>query len=477
MYLSETDPVLAREEALRIQQELFDEESPLWDLSQTNFREITDTLHKLVFNPKDFPSVSDDETFIDFQKQAWKNELSEEELNIALRDGKLSLDDYMSLLDTVYQAKAEEDANRKAYFENQMVIEAKLFGIPEEDLLTIVADRNVSPSTKDQLTEIHLQQREKIEKTIEEQNRLEVEQAEAQKAQNQAMLYMDYLTKLSTGDLLPSEALIYEIRDQVAKENLSPSKGEALVNRINDLLEEADKAKINSVYGPYKNPALDDLVDSTIEFWAADPFLMNVINPGLKADLEIYALYLDQSFREQYGTNPEKALELYEANVIAPLEEYARKKYIAVYGAIPEHKQQTRPEVSTNNTTQNIQVPSSSLNRATQSVQSTLEASPLTTTVATPQQMITNTITKGLITNETQVSIGNLQEQLVLEGYTPEAARSAIMGSVIEQAKQFVIDNGNSIETQIQLQMRLMDIGFSYDETNYILGQLGVTGW
>lgn len=500
MYLSETDPVLAREEALRIQQELFDEESPLWDLSQTNFREITDTLHKLVFNPKDFPSVSDDKVYLDLRQKAYNNELSEADLNIALRDGNLSKEDYLKLLDIVYEAKAEEEQQRKEYFEGILVTESKLTEISEEDLWSITYDKGISQGTKDIIREEYLKQQVKKAKTQEELAKAQEEAAEAQKAEAQQMLYIDYLTRLSVGQLEPSESLIQEIHQQIKDGNLSVTKGETLINKVNQLIEDADKAKVNSIYGPYANPLLEDLGKATVKGIASEP-AMGTINTAFEGILETKRLDLDYQFRLNHGTNPENAYELYKEEVIKPLEDFGLRQYQEYFGDyIPSYYRSKQQTSQVSQSTQTIQPTSSTTTqrRDTSNVQpdvmtgaapgaptprtntaqpQTQQQSTVSTTpvapVPVPQQIVDDAVSKAILNNNIQTSVPMLRDQLIIEGYPEDEAKALIMESAINQARQFVINNGSTMDTQIQLQLRLLGLGFTFDEANYIIRQVG----
>ena len=528
MYLSETDPVLAREEALSLRNELFTEDSPLWDLSQTNFREVVDTLNTLVYNPRDFASVSDDTVYIDLKTQAYNDELSIDELNVALRDGSLSKKDYLELLDVVYEAEAEKEANRKAYFENLLVNEGRLYGVDPADLDTILYDKNITPSTKDAITSTYLQQQAERVRTEEELAKAQEEAAKAQKAEAQQMLYIDYLTRISTGQLEPSESLIQEIQKQVVDGNLSPTKGETLINKVNQLIEDADKAKVNSIYGPYANPLLEKTAKSTIKGITSDP-IMGTINTAFEGILERAWLDLDYQFRLNHGTNPENAYELYQKEVIQPLEDFGLKQYQEYFGdyipsyyrskqqtsQVPQNTQTIQPTPSTTTqrrSTSNVQpdvmtgaaptVPTPSTTtqrRAISNVQpdvmtgaaptvptprtniaqpqaqqqSTTSVTRPVTPVPVPQQIVDDAVSKAILNNNIQTSVTMLRDQLIIEGYPEDEAKALIMESAINQARQFVINNGSTMDTQIQLQIRLLGLGFTFAESNYIIRQVG----
>jgi hypothetical protein len=380
------------------------------------------------------------------------------------------------------------------------VNKGRLYGVDPADLDTILYDKNISPSTKDAITSTHLQQQAERVRTEEELAKAQEEAAEAQKAEVQQMLYIDYLTRISTGQLEPSESLIQEVYKQVVDGNLSPTKGETLINKVNQLIEDADKSKVNSIYGPYANPLLEDLGKATVRGIASDP-MMGTINSAFEGILETKRLDLDYQFRLKYGTNHEDAYELYKKEVIEPLEDFGLRQYQEYFGDyIPSYyrsKQQTS-QVSQN--TQTIQPTSSTTTqrRDTSNVQPdvmtgaapvvptprTNTAQPLTqqqSTVSTtpvapvpvPQQIVDDAVSKAILNNNIQTSVPMLRDQLIIEGYPEDEAKALIMESAINQARQFVINNGSTMDTQIQLQLRLLGLEFTFDEANYIIRQVG----
>jgi len=327
------------------------------------------------------------------------------------------------------------------------------------------------------------------------------EAAEAQKAEAQQMLYIDYLTRISTGQLEPSESLIQEVQKQVVDGNLSPTKGETLINKVNQLIEDADKAKVNSIYGPYANPLLEKTAKSTIKGITSDP-IIGTINAAFEGIMELAWLDLDYQFRLNHGTNPENAYELYQKEVIQPLEDFGLKQYQEYFGdyipsyyrskqqtpQVPQNTQTIQPTPST--TTQrrvisNVQpdvmtgaaptVPTLRTNIAQPQAQqqsTTLVTRPVTP-VPVPQQIVDDAVSKAILNNNIQTSVPMLRDQLIIEGYPEDEAKALIMESAINQARQFVINNGFTMDTQIQLQLRLFGLGFTFDESNYIIRQVG----
>jgi hypothetical protein len=217
--------------------------------------------------------------------------------------------------------------------------------------------------------------------------------------------------------------------------------------------------------------------------------------------MELEWLDLDYQFRLNHGTNPENAYELYKEEVIKPLEDFGLRQYQEYFGDyVPSYYQGIQQGTQVSQNTQTIQsTPSTTTQRKSTSnvqpdvmtgaaqvvptprtntaqpptqQQSTVSTTPVAP-VPVPQQIVDDAVSKAILNNNIQTSVPMLRDQLIIEGYPEDEAKALIMESAINQARQFVINNGSTMDTQIQLQLRLLGLGFTFDEANYIIRQVG----